>query len=453
MHFHLNKKKLNLFLILKILFKNNLKFEIKKQLRNNKIQNYKKKTLKMKQQDSLIKNLHLVSKELDQLKRVRECRKEFESDFENLKYKVNEICMKEEKSFIELKNEENANSSSLHMEVYEDKDYDIEEIKSWNFNSKNKSIKQNIIRTHVYKYPESSYIVRQCTIHVQENHPMAEKCESKQENDDSDSKLKVKKGCEKATQTSLKDEEIMPKKEIPKPQEDNKLNAKPPKISESISLASKDLIKNVSTNAKPVTELNNSMLFISQNSKLFNVEDLIIVEDDEDDILNYEELEDDETEMLKLKNTSQMKNKLIKDEKNNKNNAVFVEDEGDHSDSSLKSSKRLKKQSTRPKLVIEKAAEPISSININVNSSQNTRPRRSSSSLSTTRPQQQQQQPAMTQVTRRLSQRRNSRSSVESNYKAAVSASSSSSSVYSITATNDRTLRVTRSKTKLVNDK
>ena len=52
------------------------------------------------------------------------------------------------------------------MEVYEDQDYDIEEIKFWNFMSRNKNIKPTIIRTVVYKVPESEYTVKKCQINI-----------------------------------------------------------------------------------------------------------------------------------------------------------------------------------------------------------------------------------------------------------------------------------------------
>ena len=46
------------------------------------------------------------------------------------------------------------------MEVYEDKDYDTEEIKFWNFMSKNKGIKPIIIRTVVYKFHGHSMLLK-----------------------------------------------------------------------------------------------------------------------------------------------------------------------------------------------------------------------------------------------------------------------------------------------------
>ena len=63
--------------------------------------------------------------------------------------------------------QEAINDESLKMEVYEDKDYDIEEIKFWNFMSKNKShTKPSIVKTSVYKVPESQYVVREVTVIV-----------------------------------------------------------------------------------------------------------------------------------------------------------------------------------------------------------------------------------------------------------------------------------------------
>ena len=60
---------------------------------------------------------------------------------------------------------DNSKDEYLKMEVYEDKDYDIEEIKFWNFMAKNKShTKPSIVKTSVYKVPESQYIVREVSV-------------------------------------------------------------------------------------------------------------------------------------------------------------------------------------------------------------------------------------------------------------------------------------------------
>lgn len=60
----------------------------------------------------------------------------------------------------------NNETEYLKMEVFEDKDYDIEEVKFWNFISKNKGIKPSIIRTVVYKYPETSYVVKKIPVYL-----------------------------------------------------------------------------------------------------------------------------------------------------------------------------------------------------------------------------------------------------------------------------------------------
>jgi hypothetical protein len=60
----------------------------------------------------------------------------------------------------------NKKTECLKMTVFEDKDYDIEEVKFWNFISKNKGIKPSVIRTVVYKYPETSYVVKKIPVYL-----------------------------------------------------------------------------------------------------------------------------------------------------------------------------------------------------------------------------------------------------------------------------------------------
>ncbi len=64
----------------------------------------------------------------------------------------------------------------LHMHVHEDTDYDIEEIRFWNFiSSKSKnapgslhqSKSNHIVRTLVYKVPESTYVVKQVPVYLE----------------------------------------------------------------------------------------------------------------------------------------------------------------------------------------------------------------------------------------------------------------------------------------------
>jgi len=91
--------------------------------------------------------------------------KEFRSEFEI--EKPNFPPVKDESLKMDT-NEEVATDDYLKMEVYEDKDYDIEEIKFWNFMSKNKSqTKPSIVKTSVYKVPESQYVVREVSVIVE----------------------------------------------------------------------------------------------------------------------------------------------------------------------------------------------------------------------------------------------------------------------------------------------
>ena len=91
---------------------------------------------------------------------------EFKKEFENEKptelapSQPRQIDQDDERS----KKEESETSIDLNMEVFEDKDYDIEEVKFWNFISKSKGAKPNLIRTYVYKVPESTYVVKRCKL-------------------------------------------------------------------------------------------------------------------------------------------------------------------------------------------------------------------------------------------------------------------------------------------------
>ena len=51
---------------------------------------------------------------------------------------------------------EEEGNAELQLEVYEDKEYDIEEVKYWNFVAKKRTPKPDIIRTLVYKVPEQT---------------------------------------------------------------------------------------------------------------------------------------------------------------------------------------------------------------------------------------------------------------------------------------------------------
>ena len=147
---------------------------------------------------SFVNNLLAVTKELSRLTRSRECRKEFENDMKNSALNEKNCEMKD---LSENTNENNNNqeTASLKMEVYEDKDYDIEEIKFWNFITKNKSTKSNIIRTLVYTIPESNYTNSKTVIYIEDE----KKEDNIVKNSNDDEKLNDPNQ-EKATQTEFK---------------------------------------------------------------------------------------------------------------------------------------------------------------------------------------------------------------------------------------------------------
>ena len=92
--------------------------------------------------------------------RLKEFKQEFEAEASS--------PVKKRKEAHEEKKEETTDQSEqpidLNMEVYEDKDYDIEEVRFWNFISRSKGAKPNLIRTYVYKVPESTYVVKRCKL-------------------------------------------------------------------------------------------------------------------------------------------------------------------------------------------------------------------------------------------------------------------------------------------------
>ena len=92
-----------------------------------------------------------------------EFQKEFENEISNFPLKQ---CTNEKTAQQTEEKTQNSNDADLKMEVYEDQDYDIEEIKFWNFMSKNKGMKPSIIRTAVYKVPETQYVVKKCEVTV-----------------------------------------------------------------------------------------------------------------------------------------------------------------------------------------------------------------------------------------------------------------------------------------------
>jgi hypothetical protein len=115
-----------------------------------------------KERDNLfLGRLFSVARDLQRLKRSQQCAADFDSD----------VCNKFQKITEKFEDE---SISQLTMEAKEDSDYDIDEIRFWNFISKNKGVKPNIIRTVVYKIPESTYVSRKCHTFINEKSPKKE---------------------------------------------------------------------------------------------------------------------------------------------------------------------------------------------------------------------------------------------------------------------------------------
>lgn len=100
----------------------------------------------------------------DLKKNYKDFKKEFENEISNEKMETDALV--EKHSGEEASQVGQEETEGLRMEVFEDKDYDIEEVKFWNFISKNKGMKPSIIRTVVYKYPESSYVVKKMPVYL-----------------------------------------------------------------------------------------------------------------------------------------------------------------------------------------------------------------------------------------------------------------------------------------------
>jgi hypothetical protein len=148
--------------------------------------------------DSFLRKFSKIAKDLDNLKRCQLCLEDFNFSFVNQK----SVKPKNETiNSLSLTNLVERNESGLILEAIEDEDYDIDEIRFWNFISKNKNAKPNIIRTLVYKHPDSSYIYKKkyTTTHLaSENNQCKNKLLSSQ--------IKYETSCdnilEKGTQTN-----------------------------------------------------------------------------------------------------------------------------------------------------------------------------------------------------------------------------------------------------------
>lgn len=104
----------------------------------------------MNDKNPLVASLLAVAKEWQKISMVKECIKEFNESAQKMDIDSPPAADPESPP----DDNETHKEPNLVLEVYEDKEYDIEEVKYWNFISKKKQPKPDIIRTLVYKVPE-----------------------------------------------------------------------------------------------------------------------------------------------------------------------------------------------------------------------------------------------------------------------------------------------------------
>lgn len=294
-------------------------------------------------EDKFLKNLLPLAKQLDSLRRTREFKIEFENEKSNFPFKhpgyQNQFSKENEKS------EPGEQNEDLKMQVYDDKDYDIEEIKFWNFVSKNKGIKPNVIRTIVYKVPESSYIIRKVPVIVEElEENPTEKNESKS--------VEIKKDI----QTNKKSESKI----------FNQLNLKSTPNNQPKLITSSRKESNQPKFTQPMK---------------FDSEDIILIDED-DDIIGFEDENEEEKYSINRSNENSKdmhvdedddiieENYIEKNDLNNFNESKQETIEGGDNISLLHKSFNIQKKPRRgrpvgrPKVVVDKVDEPVSTISI-----------------------------------------------------------------------------------------
>jgi hypothetical protein len=299
----------------------------------------------------------------------------------------NDVDMQEETGEQE---KETKRDPILQMDVFDDKDYDIEEIKFWNFISKNKGCgKSNIVRTIVYKVPETSYVVKQFPIHV----------ESEKTKTQIVSLAKIESSSGNIVK---KTNEIIANNLNSFPSSNQNIKKPPGRPSRVQNNANNQIKPAPIIDTKP--SINNANI-----TNKFNSEDIILIDED-DDIIDYNEEENFEMKNDKIKNQVNPNNNNNNNNNNNDNiketdtkendddseeeNDYYIheneDEENDDADeedenedeyendedyaygqnkkrslSNKNHNSRIKKTySNKPKVVIEKVDEPVSTIKI-----------------------------------------------------------------------------------------
>ena len=406
---------------------------------------------------SFVNSLLSVAKDIGRLTRSRECIQQYKNETEALNKNEENSQKLEQEQEDPVQNDR----IDLQMDVIDDKDYDVEEIKFWNFISKNRGVKPNVIRTIVYKVPESSYISRKCPVYVQVSEEpsscLKEALTSVNETRQTLKSLKYTETCTQTEHLSV----------VEKKQEIKSSNVSAAKAKAESNPSSSEILSQL-----PADTLSKFAPIMGTNK--YNIEDLILIDED-DDILNYVEDEDDEEVTQAIVKTDTTKSRrLVAGDENNQEKTERTSDlldkRVDEGEVDYISPNQAKKQVKKPgpgrgrpkrKTAVEKPNESASAVS-------NTRKRRSS--VSTWTNNLASSETVMSEVSlvdvnnstlaRRSSTIRASRLSstdlslhdeqpTATSRKLSVSGSSSTTSSIA-TTTDGKTLRVTRSKAKLV---
>ena len=215
---------------------------------------------------------------------------------------------------------ENNETEYLKMEVFEDKDYDIEEVKFWNFISKNKGVKPSIIRTVVYKYPEASYVVKKIPVYLPkpEKHPVL-KSDDLNTNNEKKQTQEITLPSQPLPETQLETNQkkigrpkavtniqVKPARKIETPTQQPVKPAETPaplpkiekKTPEIVPIKKSEQLNELlkSTKASTIDDSTKKQLAASTSthffSKNYKMEDLIMIDED-DDIIGYNESDEE----------------------------------------------------------------------------------------------------------------------------------------------------------------
>jgi len=245
-------------------------------------------------------------------------------------------------------------NETLRMEVYEDKEYDVEEVKFWNFISKNKGIKPSVIRTAVYKCPESTYSFKKTTV------TKPKKAKTLQQTPILIEKPKKDK-IDDPPSPSLSNGTNKPKSQLDVSNVALKINKIHLKVPTSIETKAIDSVQ-------PMLKLN--------SSANYKMEDLILIDED-DDIIDFN---DDEEETQANENNIEKDNEMISSVQSEQNQVqeeeekdeISSEQENSVSGSEHNSIKQEQQQTTilKSKVVIEKVEDEPRKKKINLKQKQ-----------------------------------------------------------------------------------